>query len=109
MKNVKLLFLFLLLFPNSAHGGHVYGTLRDSNGRPVQAAPVGIRCSGGTYSGQTDQYGSYAIFVSDTGRCSFVVNCGGQNVTTDIYSYAQPVKYDFDCITVGADRQLRRR
>jgi len=109
MKNAKLLFLFFLVFPTSAHAGHVYGTLRDSDGRPVQGAPVGIRCSGGTYSGQTDLYGSYAILVSETGKCSLVVNCGGQNLTADIYSYAQPVKYDFDCTTVGANRQLRRR
>jgi hypothetical protein len=109
MKNVKLLVFLFLLFPSSAHAGHVYGTVRDSNGGPVQAAPVEIRCSGKTYPGQTDQYGSYAIFVNDSGKCTFAVTCDGQNLTSDIYSYGGPVKYDFDCSRVGGGIQLRRR
>jgi hypothetical protein len=92
-----LLFLaFLLCFPNPAHAGNIYGSLW-LDGKPVQGAQVRITCSS-PHPTQTDNNGSYRVFVTEQGRCVFRVDIGAHGGQTDVASYGNPIKYDFDLI-----------
>lgn len=103
-----IVFVLFLAAPHLADAGHIYGTLR-ANNRPVANVSGQINCAGGSYGVRTDQRGSYSTNIRQKGRCTLCINYGGRLATHDIYSYDNPVRYDFDLIRQGAGYVLRRR
>jgi hypothetical protein len=103
-----IVFVLFLAAPHLADAGHIYGTLR-ANNQPVANVSGQINCAGGDYGVRTDQRGSYSINIRQKGRCTLCISYGGQVATHDIYSYDNPVRYDFDLIRQGAGYILRRR
>ena len=109
MKVIFCLVLVILLFAPTAFAAQVYGTLKEAD-QPVEAGVrIDIACANNTSSGQTDAHGSYSIYVQQRGRCTFTVHYRGQHPHTDIYSYDDPVKYDFDLVQTPGGYELRRR
>ena len=109
MKSIVFLALvFLFCFPAPAHAGNIYGSLW-LDGKPVQGAQIQITCSSPYPPVQTDNNGAYRIFVPERGRCTFVVRFSGQSAQTEIASYDNAIKYDFDVVRQGAGYTMRRR
>lgn len=109
MKVIFCLVVVILLFAMTASAAQVYGTLKEGD-RPVEAGVnIDITCDNSSYSGQTDAHGSYSIYVQRKGKCTFTVHYRGQHPHTDIYSYDDPVKYDFDLVQTPGGYELRRR
>jgi hypothetical protein len=98
---------FLFYVPVQAHAGNIYGSLW-LGGKPVPKAEVVISCPG-RHSAQTDGDGSYQVFVPEKGRCNFQVTYGGKSGVTDVASYDNPIKYDFDLLPQGSGYTLSRR
>ena len=105
---ILLLFLFLFLFPTAAFAGEVYGTLKEGD-KPVGAnIRVEIVCGRNPYSAQTDQYGSYRLYVRDLGPCTLRVAYKNQTPELAIQSYSDPERYDFQLVPVSGRYVLRR-
>ena len=100
--NRSLVIACLLLSAGVASAAQVTGNLRDG-GRAVGAGvAVIVNCDADEYRGSTDQFGSYSVFVPREGRCALAVEYQGQRTGGfEIYSYSDPVKYDFDLVRAG--------
>jgi hypothetical protein len=76
--------------------GQVYGTLRDANGKGLAGIAITIVSPAKTtYEGKTGADGSYQIFVKETGKCEFQAKTGNAPATANVFSYAEPAKYEF--------------
>jgi hypothetical protein len=92
-----------------AQAGPIYGALHSGN-QPAANAEVRITCPGNhVYPVRTGPDGSYRLRVNETGRCGFDVSFAGKSGHADIFSYNDPVKYDFDLITAGPGYALKPR
>jgi len=106
---VPLSLAFSLCLPAAAHAGNLYGTLWLNN-KPAPGAQIKITCADRQFDQTTDSEGEYRIFVSEKGRCIFRVTVGGQSGQTDVASYDNAIKYDFDLIPQkGGGYTLARR
>lgn len=109
MKTITTLFLLILLFPTYFFSGEVYGSIR-VDGRSVgKGIRIEIISPNQTYEIYTDEYGTYREYVKEEGRCTFKVYYGGQSPTTEIYSYADSVRYDFVLERINGQYFLRRK
>jgi len=109
MRAVGCLVLLVLLFPTIAFAAQVYGSLKEGDRSLEQGIRIDITCGSNAYTGETDAHGSYSIYVRQTGRCTFTVHYRGQDPHVEIYSYNDPVKYDFDLVQTPGGYQLKRR
>jgi hypothetical protein len=108
MKAIRLLLLSILLSPTVAYGGQIFGTLTVDN-RPVgKGIQVVVVCGATNGTSYTDDYGSYKVFVPK-GRCTLNVSYGGQALSFAIYSYDDPVRYDFDVVRGGDGKYFLKR
>lgn len=105
MKPVLVISL-ALLFPLEGYAGLIYGTVRNETGASIGGIPISVACPefgrAPPQSVTTDGAGAYRIFIGIRGRCQLQV---GNSTPTTVFSYDDPVRYDFDL--VGAT--LRRR
>ena len=69
MKKVILLFLLILCFPFFVFAGEIYGNINPSESE----IEVQVTCSGRTQNAYTDSYGSYRLYVPQSGNCSLKV------------------------------------
>ena len=103
MKAIRLLLLSILLFPTVAYGGQIYGTLTVDNKPVGKGVKVAIVCGTTNGAGEPDDYGTYKVFVpkGTKGKCTLKVYYGGQELSFPLYSYDDPVRYDFDVVRGG--------
>jgi|SRR5262249_12407983 len=98
MKTLAILVFLIFLFPIIAFAAQIYGSLTEG-GQPVRGVKVVIKCSSDqSYTGDTDNNGSYSVYVRENGRCSFTVYYQNQTATADVYSYNDPVRYNFELV-----------
>ena len=90
--------LIASLASTAAQAGVIFGTITEGKKAAANAA-IEIRCGQqGPFRTSTNSQGSYSVRVSATGECSFkVTNKAGQPEAV-VFSYAQPVRYDFTLI-----------
>ena len=101
MKATAMLFLITMFFPSFALPGEIYGSIKKKRNPIEQGVQVEIRCASDTpYSTQTDMYGSYSIYVPETGKCTLTVN----SLPIEIYSFESPIQYNL----VLENNSLRR-
>jgi hypothetical protein len=101
--------LVAALFPAALAAGQVYGTVT-AGGKPVNRVSVTIRCGGAVTSGTTVDDGSYRINVPQQGRCTLELTGFQGGPSAEVFSYANPARYDFDLVHLPDGRyQLRRR
>lgn len=108
MKAIRLLLFSVLLSPTVAYGGQIFGTLTADNKPVGRAVKVSVLCGATNGAGETDDYGSYKVFVPK-GKCVLKVYYGGQWLEFAIYSYDDPVRYDFDVVRGGDGRYFLKR
>lgn len=108
MRVVTCALCLILLYPALTYAGQIFGSLREGRRSVGQGVPVEVICGRDRYPAQTDAYGSYNIYAPKTGKCTFMVRYKGQS-THVVYSYRDPVRYDFELIQGGRGYTLRRR
>jgi hypothetical protein len=105
----KWLFLGAALFPAILPAGQVYGSVT-AGGHAVPRAGVTIRCGGAVSSGGTADDGSYRVNVPQQGRCTLELAGYQGPPSAEVFSYANPARYDFDLVRLPNGRyELRRR
>ena len=109
MKAIRLLLLSILLSPTVAYGGQIYGTLTVNNKPVGKGVKVALVCGTTNGPGETDDYGAYKVFVGPKGKCTLKVYYGGQELLFPLYSYDDPVRYDFDVVRGGDGKYFLKR
>ncbi len=110
MKKITMLLLLILFLPTFAFAGQIYGSLKIDNKSVGEGVEIKIKCGEAPYSGRTDPYGSYSVYLRQAGRCTLTVTYGGQESQPfGIESYEDPVRYDFDLVRQDGTLVLRRR
>src|SRR5262245_40115735 len=108
MKRSVAIIIFALISAVSVSAGQIFGSLKE-DGRSLPAnVQFDIQCKGQKYAGRTDNYGAYAI-NSEKGKCTLTVYYKGQSLTAPVYSYDNPVRYDFDLVLTNGQYELRRK
>lgn len=110
MKTIRLALLLIIFSPSVASAAQIFGTLKEGD-RPVgKGVNVVVECAGGGDSKETDAYGSYNLFVRQSGKCTLKVFYQGQwSAPFTIYSYNDPVRYDFELVRQGDGQYALRR
>ena len=109
MKTLRLTCLALALFAVPSFAGEIYGTITE-NGKPVgKDVAVTIQIGGQSYSKPTDEFGSYRIFATESGKGTVKVAFKGQSISGDIESYSTPVRFDLAIENRGGHYTLRRQ
>ena len=110
MKTIPILIALLVCVPSFAYGGEVYGTLTEGDRSVGGGAQVEVTCAGKTYPrNTTDQYGSYRLYVQETGKCTLKVHYKEQSPSTEISSYEKSVRYDLVLEKKDGQYMLRRK
>jgi len=105
---IAVVSLALLLSPLTAQGAQIYGSL-SKGGSPLAGTRVAVACdSGDQAEARTDDHGAYRLFVAHTGRCTLSLPDNG-GASAAIYSFDEPVRFDFDLVPAGGGFQLRKR
>lgn len=102
MKTTRIALLLILFSPSVASAAQIFGTLKEGNSPVSKGVNVVIECQGGGDTKETDAYGSYNLFVRQQGKCTMKVFYRGQwSKPFPIYSYNDPVRYDFELVKQG--------
>ena len=109
MKKVITLILLVLLLPLSVYAAQIYGSLKEDGRAVLERTKLEVICNGKTYTGVTDSYGAYNVFASEKGKCVIKVYHKGQSPSFELYSYDNPVRYDFDLVLQNGQYILRRK
>ena len=98
MKTILMIVLLLsLLFPSLALAGEIYGDITENNQSVGSGVTVEVY-SGRFYSTETDSYGSYSIYVEETGQCTLTVYYRGYSPSIEIYSERDAARYDLELV-----------
>ena len=109
MKAVRLISLALTLVAASSLGGEIYGTIKE-NGKPIgKDIAVTIEIAGKSYSKPTDEFGSYRIFVAESGKGTAKLAFKEQTISGEIESYSTPVRFDLVIENKDGHYILRRQ
>jgi hypothetical protein len=101
---LTIIVLTILLSVSSAWSGEIFGTVRKGNG--AVKAQVTVTCGNQSYGPvETDNFGSYRLFVRERGQCTLTVHYLGKPLTMAITSYERPMRYDLE---VSGTTLLRR-
>jgi hypothetical protein len=94
MKKLFLTMLFLAIPVTPALSGEIYGTIQEG-GKPVKAGTkVEVKCAKGSYRADTDNLGSYRLFVPEQGKCTLTVTSGDAAPQMTVHSYEDSARYN---------------
>lgn len=98
MKTSRIFVLLVMLSPSVVFAGGIYGTIKEG-GRPVEERikveivnpndPCDVLAST-----ETDEDGSYNLYVEGDGRFKLIVHYEGQTPDIDVYLYEESVQYN---------------
>jgi len=93
----------------AALAGEIYGTISEA-GKPLPAGvKMEITAGQKTYTGETDKFGSYRVFVQEKGKCTLTVLYKDLKLTAAIFSYEKATRYDWTVETVDNKPALKRK
>lgn len=108
MRRTKLFGSFFLL-PATALAGSIYGSLT-AGGAAVAKAEIEINCNGSITRTATSADGSYRAAIPQQGRCTLTVASFPGRPSAPVFSYPNPVQYDFQLVRRGdGGYELRRQ
>lgn len=99
MKPITVSLLLVVFLPSLTFAGEIYGSIKVGNfpvrrGVVVEARPDTNKQK--PYYARIDRYGSYSLYVPEKGRCIFKVYYKQpSSLIITVYSYDEPVQYDF--------------
>jgi hypothetical protein len=76
--------------------GEIFGTIT-RNGKPVGAgAKVEIAAGEKSYTGETDRFGAYRLFVKEKGKAALTVQTADSlSASAELFSYDRSTRYDW--------------
>ena len=94
MRKICLAMIYLASSYTTALAGEIYGTIKEG-GKPVEAGTkVEVKCATGSYSAETDKFGSYRLFVSEHGKCTLSVKSGDVAPQMTVHSFEDSARYN---------------
>lgn len=110
MNAICVSLLLLTLLPSVAIAGEIYGSLTEAEKSVGEGVRVEIRCGEKSYpAAATDKYGSYRLYVQETGKCTLKVRYKQQSPAIEISSYERSVRYDLVLQKQDGQYALRRQ
>jgi hypothetical protein len=106
MKALAVIWLAVIC-PLFAFAGNILGKLSE-NRQPVKGADITVTCGTNTYQTTTGDDGAYSLRPNEASRCMFSVKYKDQTVETEIFSYDQPTRYDFELVMTGGKYTLKK-
>ncbi len=108
MKSLTCL-AFILFMTSAALAGEIYGTITDA-GKPVPSGvKVEVTVAGKSFSGQTDNLGTYHVFAAEKGKGTLIAYYKDQKPSADVFSYEKATRYDWTVETVDGKPTLKRK
>jgi len=106
---LSLILATLILATSLLLAGEIFGTIRE-NSKPVKKGiKVEITTAKKTDSTETDNYGSYRLFVTEKGKCTLKIHFNKQTPTFEVYSYDKSTRYDFIIEKKDTTYNLKRK
>jgi hypothetical protein len=110
MKKSPMLFLLpFIIFPAMSFAGEMFGTLREGGKAVTKGIKIEVVITDKTYTGETDAYGSYRLFVVEKGKCTLNVYYNKQTPSFEVYSYDKSTRYDMNLETKDGKYLLKRK
>ncbi len=116
MEKINMLLLLIMFFPSFVFAGEIYG--RISEGREYVGQGINVEIikyisatDSTIYTGETNEYGSYSIYVKEKGECRLIVHYPNQDPAPEIevYSYETSVRYNLVLEKMDGKYILRRK
>jgi hypothetical protein len=111
MRKVVILLLAFFVFPVSTLAAQVFGSIKFQNRSVGEGVEIKISCNQKDERKlETDRFGSYSQYLP-SGKCTFKVNLNGQwSKPYPIYpDESDPVRYDFELVSVNGQLELERK
>lgn len=109
MKWTTFLLLLMMLVPSFAVAGEIYGNIKKGKKPLGRGVPVEIKIKDKIYSSKTDKYGSYSLYVKETGKCILTVKGTKSSPSIQINSYKSSVRYDMVLYYKDGKWHLKRK
>jgi hypothetical protein len=95
MKATVVILLLMALAPALATGGEIFGNIMEG-GHPVGAGLTLVITveNRPPQTTQTDEFGSYRIFLPEQGQCTIVVRYQQQTPSVQVYSFDKSFRYN---------------
>ena len=87
--------VLVILFITCSYAGEIFGTLREEGKTVKKGVKIEIISPKKKYSTETDNYGSYRLFVVEKGKCLLKAYYNEKIPTFELYSYDKSTRYDF--------------
>jgi hypothetical protein len=105
----RLLLLVILVIAESAVAGEIRGTIK-LGGKPIgPGIGVEARCGDQIHSTSTDKYGTYRLYLPESGSCQLSVSFQNQTPSREIVSFEDSTRYDLTLEKQGDQYILGRR
>lgn len=99
MKKLTSMILLLIGCAELAIAGQIYGNVKEGNRSVGEGVEISINCASKPIAARTDTYGSYKIYVPNSGKCSLTILYQNRwSQPFSIYSDQEPVRYDFELL-----------
>jgi hypothetical protein len=108
---MKALILFgMICFSASiALAGEIFGTISESGNLVPAGVKVEIAAAGKQYTGETDKFGAYRLFVNEKGKAALTVYFKDQKPTAEVLSFDRATRYDWNIEVVDGKMTLKRK
>lgn len=108
-KLLLILIMGIIVASSMTFAGEIFGSLKENNVAVAKGTKVEVTIENKTYTGETDEFGSYRLFVPEKGKCTLKVYYQKQTPTFDIFSYDKSTRYDFLLEKQNDQYVLRRK
>src|SRR2546425_2376369 len=93
--SIAMAALQLVLAAAPAVAGEIFGSIKADGKSVGKGAKLEIAAPSKSYGTETDNYGSYRMYVPEKGKCTLTVHYRGQKVSIPVYAYERSTRYDF--------------
>ncbi len=109
MRRLTILLLLVMMIPAFTGAAEIYGNIKKGSKSLGRGVPVEIEIKNKIYSTKTDRYGSYSIYVRETGKCTLTVKGTRSSPSIGIRSYKSSVRYDLVLYRKDGKWHLKRK
>lgn len=107
--NARLILLLLMLVPEFTVAGEIRGAVMHGGKSAGPGVDIEVHCGDKAYTTTTDKYGSYRLFLPESGTCRLQVKYQNQSPSRDIVSFDGSTRYDLTLDKEGDQYMLRRQ
>lgn len=83
------------LVMSASFAGEIFGTIKADGKIVPKGLKLEIASPAKTYNTETDNYGSYRLYVPEKGKCMLTLYYRKRSPSIQIYSYPKSTRYDF--------------